>query len=109
VLGPTGRNFAAGMSGGEAYVLDEHGAFRSLCNQEMVDLESVESETDEIALRELLEEHRQATGSVNAGRVLDNWHEMLPKFVKVMPRDYKRVLAERARRAAVPELNQAVS
>ncbi len=109
VLGPTGRNFAAGMSGGEAYVFDEHGMFRALCNPELVDLESVEHEMDEIALRELLEEHRQATGSINAGRVLDNWHEMLPKFVKVMPRDYKRVLAERAQHAAATELNQAVS
>jgi glutamate synthase domain-containing protein 3 len=109
VLGPTGRNFAAGMSGGEAYVLDESGAFRALCNQDLVDLEPVEHEMDEIALRELLEEHRRATGSVNAGRVLDNWHEMLPKFVKVMPRDYKRVLAERAQHASAPEINQAVS
>jgi glutamate synthase domain-containing protein 2/glutamate synthase domain-containing protein 1/glutamate synthase domain-containing protein 3 len=98
VLGPTGRNFAAGMSGGEAYVLDEAGAFRSLCNQEMVDLESVESKEDRAALQSLLQEHREATGSVNASRVLENWGAMLPKFVKVMPRDYKRVLAERQAR-----------
>jgi glutamate synthase (NADPH/NADH) large chain len=99
VLGPTGRNFAAGMSGGEAYVLDEHGLFGGLCNQEMVDLERVMAEADEIALRTLLEAHRQYTGSVNAARVLDDWSTMLPKFVKVMPRDYKRVLAERKRQA----------
>jgi glutamate synthase (NADPH/NADH) large chain len=98
ILGPTGRNFAAGMSGGEAYVLDEAGAFKGLCNQEMVDLERVETEADQVVLRLLLEEHRQATGSVNATRVLDNWDEMLPRFVKVMPRDYKRVLAERRAR-----------
>jgi glutamate synthase domain-containing protein 2/glutamate synthase domain-containing protein 1/glutamate synthase domain-containing protein 3 len=100
VLGPTGRNFAAGMSGGEAFVLDEKGEFAGLCNPEMVDLEQVVAEEDEIALRTLLEEHRRYTGSVNAARVLDNWREMLPKFVKVMPRDYKRVLAERKRRQA---------
>jgi glutamate synthase domain-containing protein 3 len=100
VLGPTGRNFAAGMSGGEAFVLDEKGVFPDLCNPEMVDLERVVAEEDEIALRTLLEAHREYTGSVNAARVLDNWSEMLPKFVKVMPRDYKRVLAERRKRQA---------
>ena len=100
VLGPTGRNFAAGMSGGEAFVLDENGLFAALCNQEMVDLEKVVSEEDEIDLRNLLEAHRKYTGSANAARVLDNWSTMLPKFVKVMPRDYKRVLAERKSREA---------
>jgi glutamate synthase domain-containing protein 3 len=100
VLGPTGRNFAAGMSGGEAFVLDEKGAFTALCNQEMVDLEKVVAEEDEIALRTLLQAHRDYTGSDNAARVLDNWSTMLPKFVKVMPRDYKRVLAERKKRQA---------
>ncbi len=98
VLGGTGRNFAAGMSGGEAFVLDEYGVFEDLCNQEMVDLERVESEEDKAALRDLLEGHRDATGSENATRVLDAWEAMLPKFVKVMPRDYKRVLAERLAR-----------
>jgi glutamate synthase (ferredoxin) len=98
VLGPTGRNFAAGMSGGEAFVLDEQGVFEDLCNREMVDLERVESDEDKAALRELLQSHRDATGSVNATRVLDAWQAMLPKFVKVMPRDYKRVLEERRAR-----------
>ena len=96
VLGPTGRNFAAGMSGGEAYVLDEAGRFGSLCNTGMVDLEPVEAEEDMAALRRLLEDHLNYTGSANAGRVLRHWDRMLPRFVKVMPRDYKRVLAERA-------------
>ena len=95
VLGRTGRNFAAGMSGGEAFILDEGGVFEGLCNQEMVDLERVESDEDKAALRDLLEGHRDATGSVNATRVLDDWDAMLPKFVKVMPRDYKRVLEQR--------------
>ena len=96
VLGPTGRNFAAGMSGGEAYVLDEHGSFGDLCNTEMVLLEDLEESADIAAVRRLIEDHLAYTGSANAQRVLDNWDEMLPRFVKVMPIDYKRVLAERA-------------
>ena len=95
VLGPMGRNFAAGMSGGEAYVLDESGRFESLCNIEMVDLEHVEAEEDKAALRRMIEGHLHHTGSANAERVLSAWDETLPRFVKVMPRDYKRVLAER--------------
>ena len=105
VLGPTGRNFSAGMSGGEAYVLDEHGKFRDLCNTEMVYLEDLEDSADIAAVRRLIEDHLAYTGSANAQRVLDNWDEMLPRFVKVMPIDYKRVLAERAARdqeTAVP-------
>ena len=96
VLGPTGRNFAAGMSGGEAYVLDEPGRFHGLCNTEMVDLEPVEAAEDVAALRRMIEEHYRCTGSANADRVLAGWDEILPKFVKVMPRAYKRALAERA-------------
>ena len=102
VLGPTGRNFAAGMSGGEAFVLDESGAFRGgLCNKDLVDLEEVVSDEDRSHLHRLLHEHHARTGSTNARRVLDSWDEMLPKFVKVMPRDYKRVLLERLRNAAL--------
>ena len=96
VLGPTGRNFAAGMSGGEAYVLDESGRFRDLCNTDMVDLEPVVEDSDRTELRRLIEDHLRHTGSSNARRVIDGWDEMLPKFVKVMPVDYKRVLRERA-------------
>ncbi len=98
ILGPTGRNFAAGMSGGEAFVLDEHGHFKDLCNTEMVLLEDLEEEADIDSVRRMLTEHLRYTGSANARRVLDNWDEMLPHFVKVMPIDYKRVLAERAER-----------
>ena len=98
VLGPTGRNFAAGMSGGEAYVLDESGRFGSLCNMEMVDLEEVEAPGDQEALRRMLGEHHRRTGSANAERILAAWDQMLPLFVKVMPRDLKRVLAERVQR-----------
>ena len=98
VLGPTGRNFAAGMSGGEAYVLDESGQFHSLCNVEMVDLKRIKAAEDVAALRRMIEDHYLYTGSANAKRVLAAWQEMLPKFVKVMPRAYKRALAERAAR-----------
>ncbi len=94
VLGPTGRNFAAGMSGGEAFVLDESREFAGLCNAGMVDLEPVEASEDEEALRRLLTEHLERTGSANARRVLNAWDTMLPMFVKVMPRDYKLVLVE---------------
>ena len=98
VLGPTGRNFAAGMSGGQAYVFDEFGKFRSLCNAEMVGLEEVVEQADIEALRRMIEDHLHHTGSANASRVLAAWDETLPKFVKVMPNDYKRVLEERARK-----------
>ena len=103
VLGTTGRNFAAGMSGGAAFVFDEAGKFSSLCNTGMVDLEDVEAEEDKATLRRMLEDHRRYTGSSNAQRILAAWEEMLPSFVKVMPRDYKRALAERAQREAVSQ------
>jgi glutamate synthase domain-containing protein 3 len=95
VLGSTGRNFAAGMSGGIAYVLDEEDRFEKLYNPEMVDLEAVDSEESISHLRGLIERHLHWTGSTAAERVLENWEEMLPKFVKVMPKDLKRVLQER--------------
>ncbi len=97
VLGPTGRNFAAGMSGGIAYVLDEPGAFRARCNQGMVDLEGL-SAADALELRALVCEHAERTDSPVAQRVLAEWDGLLATgaFVKVMPRDYRRVLAERA-------------
>jgi glutamate synthase domain-containing protein 3 len=95
VLGPTGRNFAAGMSGGVAFVLDEQSSFERLCNKDMVSLEAVESEEDVALLRGMVERHLEWTGSGVAERVLDNFEEQLPKFVKVMPNDLKRVLKER--------------
>jgi glutamate synthase domain-containing protein 2/glutamate synthase domain-containing protein 3 len=97
VLGPTGRNFAAGMSGGIAYVLDETGDFHLRCNHDMVDLDPVEELEDQEELRELILGHRHYTGSANAERVLNGWDEFLPKFVKVFPRDYRRVLQDRKR------------
>jgi glutamate synthase (ferredoxin) len=91
VLGPTGRNFAAGMSGGVAYVLDESGDFATRCNTPMVALEALEGEEID-DLRELIQRHADYTNSQKAALVLANWSEMLPKFVKVMPKDYKRML-----------------
>ncbi|HEX8101877.1 MAG TPA: glutamate synthase large subunit [Solirubrobacteraceae bacterium] len=95
VLGPTGRNFAAGMSGGVAYVLDEEGAFAARCNRELVDFDPIE-EADAIELRSLVEEHHLRTLSPVAARVLQDWDTLLGSFVKVMPRDYKRALKELA-------------
>jgi len=122
VLGYTGRNFAAGMSGGIAYVLDEDGTFESRCNLAMIDLEPVPAEEEVISrrhhqsgdleahglvditadmarhdaerLRQLVENHARYTGSTRARAILDNWQEMLPKFRKVMPVEYRRALAE---------------
>ncbi|MHC4875938.1 MAG: glutamate synthase-related protein [Planctomycetota bacterium] len=97
ILGPTGRNFAAGMSGGVAYVFaPDRDVFRLNCNLELVDLEDVEADEDVAELKELIEKHANYTGSTVASGILDNWDETLPKFVKVMPRDYKRALAELA-------------
>jgi glutamate synthase (ferredoxin) len=92
VLGETGRNFAAGMSGGVAYVLDEQEIFASRCNQQMVGLETMDAEEAE-EIRLLVKKHADYTKSQKAFKVLALWDEMVPKFVKVMPRDYKRVLA----------------
>ena len=100
ILGPTGRNFAAGMSGGEAYVLDEHDQFRDLCNTEMVDLENLAEPEDIATVRRMIEDHLGYTGSSNAQRVLDNWDDIIPKFVKVMPRAFKAIIAERKHREA---------
>jgi glutamate synthase domain-containing protein 3 len=94
VLGPTGRNFAAGMSGGVAFVLDEQSSFDRLCNKDMVGLEAVESEEDVALLRGMVERHLEWTGSGVAERVLSDWNELLRKVVKVMPNDLKRVLEE---------------
>ncbi len=98
VIGPTGRNFAAGMSGGTAFVLDEDAKLERLCNHEMVDLEPVEQEHDIETLKSLLDEHFRLTGSSVAERLLEAWPESLSSFVKVMPRDYKRLARERSAR-----------
>ncbi len=93
VLGRTGKNFAAGMSGGIAYVLDETGEFRDrLCNRTGVDLESLTETRDVDMVRTLIERHAEYTGSPRARWILENWYAMLPRFVKVYPHEYKRVL-----------------
>ena len=116
VLGQTGRNFAAGMSGGVAYVLDEDGTFPQRCNMAMVQLEAIPEEVaasedgevephgrvnfnhlnkaDEAALRGKIEKHLRYTGSARARQILDNWAAYLPKFVKVMPTECRRALLE---------------
>jgi glutamate synthase (NADPH/NADH) large chain len=124
VIGSTGRNFAAGMSGGIAYVLDEEGDFEQRCNMAMIELEPIPSENqaleknghqgndleshglvdiaditknDEARLRQLISNHLHYTGSSRAKLILDNWAEYLPKFVKVMPVEYRRALEEMAK------------
>ena len=119
VLGKTGRNFAAGMSGGVAYVYDEDGEFASRCNMSMVTLEPVLStseqnasvhrhvwhrdQTDEAQLKRLLEDHNRWTGSKRARELLDNWAVSRTKFLKVFPTEYKRALAEINEKKALEE------
>ncbi|KAJ1688148.1 hypothetical protein LUZ63_019538 [Rhynchospora breviuscula] len=112
ILGRTGRNFAAGMSGGIAYVLDLDGKFPSRCNHELVDLESIVEQEDVNILKMMIEQHRRYTESKWASEVLNNFESMVTKFVKVFPRDYKRVLMEKAAKEAeekaMKEMEQAV-
>ena len=98
VLGPTGRNFAAGMSGGVAFVLDREGVFANRCNLGLVDLEEASAE-DLAEVHELVVEHGRRTESPVAARVLADWEALRDVWVKVMPRDYKRALAEAAERS----------
>jgi glutamate synthase (NADPH) large chain len=116
VLGRTGRNFAAGMSGGIAYVYDEDGSFASRCNSAMVGLDKVlgkdeqaaasapaswhRGQADELILKKLLEDHHRWTGSLRARDLLDQWPQSRAKFVKVFPHEYRRALAEAAAKAA---------
>jgi glutamate synthase domain-containing protein 3 len=103
VLGKAGRNFAAGMTGGIAFVLDETGEFSNvLCNKASVDLEPVTDPADIVALQRLITRHVEATGSPRGQWILENWLSMLPKFVKVFPHEYKRVLGI-PRAAAQPQ------
>jgi glutamate synthase (NADPH) large chain len=99
VLGATGRNFAAGMSGGIAYVLDRDGRFARRANRGMVDLEALTPD-DETFLQEIIERHVEYTSSELGARILHDWPAIAAAFVKVMPRDYKRVLAAEARASA---------
>jgi glutamate synthase (ferredoxin) len=92
VLGPTGRNFAAGMSGGVAYVLDEAGDFERRCNKQMVGLENLADAAEIEEVRQLIQRHADYTKSQRAAKILAQWEKQLGKFVKVMPKDYKRML-----------------
>ena len=92
VLGKTGINFAAGMSGGTAYIFDENETFGSFCNLDMVDLEYVWTEEDKSILKNLIEKHYKYTNSTRAKSILDDWANSFPLFIKVMPIEYKRVL-----------------
>ncbi len=94
VLGPAGRNFGAGMSGGVGYVLDEAGDFPTRVNKQMVAVEKLETATEIAELRAMIEKHANYTGSLRAKEILAAWDSYVPKFVKVMPNDYKRMLAE---------------
>ena len=112
VLGLTGQNFAAGMSGGVAYVYDEDGLFAKRCNMSMVALEKVEAadaaigkvqhlnQPDEVTLKALIENHAKYTGSVRASSLLADWTTSRSKFIKVMPIEYKRALTELATASA---------
>ena len=108
VLGTTGRNFAAGMSGGIAYVLDLAHTFASKVNMEMVELGKVTEPREIAELRSLIEDHRHFTGSEVADRVLRDFHHLLPLFVRVMPFDYKRVIEEQAAKAKEEKLRHSV-
>ena len=98
VLGPTGRNFAAGMSGGIAFVYDKEDCFGISFNDGMADMETVTESDDIKILKGLIEDHKKYTGSTPATKILEDWDVALKKFKKVMPRDYRRVLEERKRR-----------
>jgi glutamate synthase domain-containing protein 3 len=102
VLGRTGRNFAAGMSGGVAYVLDEEDRLSTRCNPSMVDLGAVAEEADVIELRHLLEQHLDLTGSGVARRLLADFEASLDRFVHVVPKEYRRALALRRTAAELP-------
>jgi glutamate synthase domain-containing protein 3 len=96
VIGPTGRNFAAGMSGGIAYVYDEDAALKDLCNKDMVSLEPPDKDEDIQFIRQMLENHVKYTDSPIAKGMLADWDGELRRFVKVMPNDYRRALEKRA-------------
>ncbi|CAH9070624.1 unnamed protein product [Cuscuta epithymum] len=112
VLGKTGRNFAAGMSGGIAYVLDADSKFRSRCNTELVDLDRVEDEDDIMTVKMMIQQHQRHTNSKVAKEVLADFDNVLPKFIKVFPREYKRVLtsmkeSEASKKAVESAANEA--
>ena len=94
VLGPTGKNFAAGMSGGVAYVWNKEGDFDYYCNMEMVELSLIEDSTTRKELHELIRKHYHFTGSHLASKMLDNWNKYVDEFIQIVPIEYKKVLQE---------------
>ena len=100
VLGQTGRNFAAGMSGGIAYVLDEKGYFNQRCNQGMVELGPLNQVNEAKWVKEMIQRHLQYTQSEQAGRLLQDWDNIFEKFIRVMPTEYKLVLEKMNAQAA---------
>jgi glutamate synthase (ferredoxin) len=104
IIGKTGRNFAAGMSGGIAYVLDESGeggaaggGFERVCNKEMVQLFPLSDKAEIAEIRRLLERHHEYTASPRAKALLDDWDTTVSRFIRVVPNDYRRVLEAQAR------------
>ena len=92
ILGPTGKNFAAGMSGGIAYVLDEKNALYRNINKEMVSMEEVSQKADKKELKNLIRQHVEKTGSPKGQKILEDFDTYLPKFKKIIPDDYKKIL-----------------
>jgi glutamate synthase domain-containing protein 3 len=110
ILGPTGVNFGAGMSGGIAYIYDESGILDTNCNLDLIDLEPLSEKEDLQELRSLLENHLKYTGSPKAKAILADWGRCLPFFVKVFPMEYRRVLGKMSREdvaveRAIPQNN----
>lgn len=108
VLGRTGRNFAAGMSGGVAYVYDTEDRFTERCNMDMVDLETLDDQSDQAELKTLIANHLMHTRSAVADAILNDWENSLKKFIKVMPTDYKRVLASKKAAADASRTTEAL-
>jgi glutamate synthase (NADPH/NADH) large chain len=108
LVGPTGRNFAAGMSGGVAYVYDGDGLFRTNVNGQSVELDALDAE-DKQVVRGLIEKHVALTGSERGKKLLESFEREHKRFIKVMPTDYKRVLTEKKQKHVVPALNLAVA
>jgi len=109
IIGKTGVNFAAGMSGGVAYVYDENQLFDTKCNLEMVEIEPVIEEEDKQVLFDMISKHTEYTNSKQGLRLLDNWEESLPLFVKVMPQDYKIALEKLMEREMIESDSETVT
>jgi glutamate synthase domain-containing protein 3 len=108
ILGQTGVNFGAGMSGGIAYVYDETGRFDNHCNLDTLDLELVSSEEDRERLRGLIQSHVTYTGSPKGQRILEDWERQVPRFIKVFPMEYKKALGRMSKEDAKTKRKEVV-